>query len=236
MSKTVWLALVAAGFATASSFAVGDEQTQKREQSPQQVEGLYFGSQLLTEEEQAAYRARIRSAKTPQEMEAIRTEHYELMKARAREKGIALPEKRPPSDGDVGKIFGTQGITEEERAAYRAKLRRAKTKETLEKIRTEYHGKIEALAGEKGISQPETKPARASSGERVMGTMFGEPLMTEEEQSAYRASLRGAKTQEEREKIRAEHRRQLRTRQGQGRCLAQIAALIFLEWPGWLVD
>ncbi len=212
MYKRIWLALLAAGFATASSFAAGDEQTQKREQSPRQVEGPYFGPQLLTEEEQAAYRTRIRSARTPQETEAIRAEHYELMKARAREKGIALPEKRPPSGGGMENIFGTHPMTEEERAAYRAKLRKAKTKEALEKIRTEYHGKIEARAGEKGNSQPETKPATAGSGEGVMGTIFGEPLMTEEEQAAYRARLRGAKTQEEREKIRAEHRRQLQTR------------------------
>jgi hypothetical protein len=212
MFKRAWLALLAACFATVSSIAVGEEQTQKREQSPQQVQGSFFGPQLLTEEEQVAYRARIRNAKTPQEREAIRAEHYELMKVRAREKGIALPERRPPVNGGMGNILGPQPMTEEERAAYRAKIRSAKTKEAFEKIRTEQHEEIEARAKEKGVILPETQPAMAGSNGRVMGAIFGPQLMTEEEQAAYRARLRGAKTQEEREKIRAEHRRQLQTR------------------------
>lgn len=204
--------MLAAGVATVSAIAVGEEPTQKREQSPRLVQGSFFGPQLLTEEEQVAYRARIRSAKTPQEREAIRTEHYELMKLRAREKGVALPEKRPPVGGGMGDIFGPQMLTEEERAAYRAKVRSARTKEAFEKIRSERHAEIEARAKEKGIVPPETQAAMAGGNGGVMGAVFGPQLMTEEEQMAYRARLRGAKTQEEREKIRAEHRRQLQTR------------------------
>jgi len=208
----VWLALLAAGFATVSPIAVGAEQTQERERSPRQVQGSFFGPQLLTEEEQVAYRARIRGAKTPQEREAIRAEHYELMKVRAREKGVALPEKWPPVGGGMGNGFGPQLMTEEQRAAYRAKMRSAKTKEAFENIRTERHEEIETRAKEKGIIPPQTQPAMAGSDAGVMGAIFGPQLMTEEEQVAYRARLRGARTQEERDRIRAEHRRQLQTR------------------------
>lgn len=212
MYKKVWLALLAAGLATVSSMAVGEEQTQKHESTPQQVLGPSFGPQLLTEEEQAAYRARIRNAKTPQESEAIRTEHYELMKLRAKEKGVALPEKRPPVGGGMGNSFGPQLMTEEERAAYRARIRSAKTNEASEKIRTEQHAEIEARAKEKGIIPPETQPTSAGSNRGVMGAIFGPQLMTEEEQAAYRARLRGAKTQEDRDRIRDEHRRQMQIR------------------------
>ncbi len=210
MSKTVWLALLVGGFATASTFATGEEQAQQREPSSMKVEGAYFGPQLLTEQEQAAYRARIRSAKTAQEAETIRAEHYELMKARAKEKGIALPEQRPRAGTDT--MFGAQLMTEEERAAYRARLRKAKTKESTETLQAEHHEELQARAAQKGVALPQTKPAAADSGHGVVGTIFGEPLMTEEEQSAFRARLRGAKTQEERERIRAEHRAQLQAR------------------------
>ncbi|MHB9102778.1 MAG: hypothetical protein ACYC2E_14865 [Sulfuricella sp.] len=212
MFKAAWLAFLAAGFATVSSIAVGDEQTQKREQTRQQIQGSFFGQQLLSEEEQVTYRARIRHAKTPEEREGIREEHYQLMKARAKEKGGALPEKRPPVGGDMGSIFGPQLMTEEERAAYRAKIRSAKTKEASEKIRTEHHEEMEVRAKEKGVIPLEASPAKESANGGVMGAIFGPQLMTEEDQVAYRARLRGAKSQEEREMIRAEHHRQLQSR------------------------
>ncbi|MHB1591034.1 MAG: hypothetical protein ACYCTW_05825 [Sulfuricella sp.] len=212
MFKVAWLAFLAAGFATVSSIAVGDEQTQKHEQTRQQIQGPFFGPQLLSEEEQVTYRARIRNAKTPEEAEVIREEHYQLMRARAKEKGVALPEKRPPVGGGLGSIFGPQLMTEEERAAYRAKIRSAKTKEAFEKIRTEHHEEMQARAKENGVIPPETPPSKEGGGGGIMGAIFGPQLMTEEEQVAYRAKLRGAKSQEEREMIRAEHHRQLQSR------------------------
>lgn len=51
-----------------------------------------FGSQLMSAEERAAYRARMRAAKTGAEREQIRAEHHEEMMARAKEQGVTLPE------------------------------------------------------------------------------------------------------------------------------------------------
>lgn len=212
MFKAAWLAFLAAGFATVSSIAVGDEQPQKREQTRQQIQGAFFGPQLLSEEEQVTYRARIRNAKTPEEGEVIREEHYRLMKARAKEKGHALPEKRPPVGGGMGNIFDPQLMTEEERAAYRARIRSAKTKEAFEKIRTEHHEEMEARAKENGVIPQETPPSKDGANGGIMGAIFGPQLMTEEDQMTYRARLRGAKSQEEREMIRADHHRQLQSR------------------------
>jgi len=203
MNKGVWLVLLAAGFTTIPSIAVAEQQTL----------GSFFGPQLLTEEEQAAYRAGIRNAKTPQEVEAVRDGHYRLMQARAKEKGVALPEKRPPVGGDLGNFFGPQLMSEEDRAAYRAKIRSAKTPEASEKIRTEQHQEIAARAKEKGIVPPETQVAPAGKGGGgVMGALFAPQLISEEEQMAYRARLRSAKTPEERDQVREQHRRQLQAR------------------------
>ncbi len=259
MFKTAGLLIIAAGF-TAVAAALGDELLLGPVQTRQQIHGSFFGPQLLTEEEQSAYRARIRSAKSPEEMANIRDAHDQLMKARAREKGLVLPEKKPATV--AGNIFSPQLMTEEERAAYRAKIRNAKTKETIDKIRAEHHEELESRAREKSVvpadvptfkenivpsvavtpsknapsseatpgerdvqSAPAISRERdvtavaVSSGEnaalsvpvspgRVLSdAVFGPVVMTEEEQAAYRAKLRAAKSQEEREIIRVEHRR-----------------------------
>lgn len=200
------------GFSAVASIAHAEEKTQKSEQSPQLIMGSFFGPQLLSEDEQAAYRARIRSAKSAQESESIRAEHYELMKARAKEKGFALPEKRQPVGGSTGSLFGPELMTEEERAAYRAKIRSAKTKEAFEQIVTERNVENEARARDGGIALTDAQTTRTGSNGSILGAFFGPQLMSEEEQVAYRARLRGAKSQEERDRIRAEHQRQLQTR------------------------
>lgn len=212
MFKRAGLFFLATGLATAASIAVGEEQATRHEQGQQAIRGSLFGPQLLSEDEQAAYRARIRSAKSAQEIESIRAEHYELMKVRAREQGFSLPDQRPPVGGSIGNIFGPQLMTEEERAAYRARIRSANTKEAFEKIRTERNVDIETRAKESGVTLPAAQPVVAGGSGGGMGSFFGPTLMTEEEQAAYRARLRGARTDDERDRIRAEHRQQLQAR------------------------
>lgn len=51
-----------------------------------------YGSQLMTSQERAEYRARMRSLKTSEEREAFRAEHHRKMQQRAKEQGKALPE------------------------------------------------------------------------------------------------------------------------------------------------
>ncbi len=69
-------------------------QDQKQDKSQVQI----YGSQLMTQQERAEYSARLRAAKTVKEREQIRTQHHELMKARAKAKGITLPDV-PPARG-----------------------------------------------------------------------------------------------------------------------------------------
>lgn len=77
----------------ATSVAQSQEQTQ--DQAQQQI----FGSQLMTPEERAEYRAKLRAANTMQERERIRTEHHQQMLERARERGMTLPDAPPPASG-----------------------------------------------------------------------------------------------------------------------------------------
>ena len=50
-----------------------------------------YGWQLMTAEEKAAYRAKMRAAKTPEERARIRAEHHREMEQRAKQQGVTLP-------------------------------------------------------------------------------------------------------------------------------------------------
>jgi len=76
------------------------EQEQLREQERLRYQEVY-GWQLMTPEEQAEHRNRMRSFATEQEREAYRSQHHKEMQERAREKGVTLPEMESPTDGST---------------------------------------------------------------------------------------------------------------------------------------
>jgi hypothetical protein len=57
------------------------------------------GSQVMTQQERDAHRAKINAAKTAQEKEKVRAEEHARLKERAEQQGKAMPEK-PPAKGD----------------------------------------------------------------------------------------------------------------------------------------
>lgn len=61
-----------------------------------------YGSQLMTPQERSEFRSKMRAAKTAEEREQIRAQHHELMKARAKERGVTLPDAPPPRGGGMG--------------------------------------------------------------------------------------------------------------------------------------
>lgn len=78
---------------------VGDmDRERDRDRDREQDQERIYGSQMMTPEERDAYRARLRAAKTAEERERIRKEHHELMKKRAQERGVTLPDE--PRDWD----------------------------------------------------------------------------------------------------------------------------------------
>lgn len=72
----------------------GGQSTQAQ---PREQERIY-GSQLMTAEERAEYRAKMRAANSLEEREQIRREHHERMVERAKAQGLTLPEE-PPARG-----------------------------------------------------------------------------------------------------------------------------------------
>lgn len=52
------------------------------------------GWSLMTPEERTAHQNKMRSVKTYDECKALQTEHHQQMEARAKEKGVTLPQPR----------------------------------------------------------------------------------------------------------------------------------------------
>ena len=81
------------------SVAADQESKQIKEQEKakvqQQVEEkrMMYGWELMTVEERAKHRAKMQSFTTQEEREAYRRQHHERMQARAKEKGVTLPDK-----------------------------------------------------------------------------------------------------------------------------------------------
>lgn len=87
------------------------EQAQVRQETQTQTQSreLIYGSQLMTRQERAEYRAKMRSLKTNEEREAFRMEHHQKMQERAKEKGKTLPDMPPAQGGGMGPGGGGMG-------------------------------------------------------------------------------------------------------------------------------
>jgi hypothetical protein len=66
---------------------------ENRDRAMDQESERIYGSQMMTQEERNAYRARLQAAKTEEERERIRKEHHQLMQQRAKERGLTLPDE-----------------------------------------------------------------------------------------------------------------------------------------------
>ena len=67
-------------------------QTKDQTQDMLQDRDMIYGYELMTAKERAEHRAKMASFKTEQEREAYREEHHKLMQARAKERGVDIPE------------------------------------------------------------------------------------------------------------------------------------------------
>lgn len=68
-----------------------------------------YGSQLMTNQERMEQRAKMNTAKTPQEREQVRLEHHEKMQLRAKERGATLPDTPPAQGGGMRQGMGPGG-------------------------------------------------------------------------------------------------------------------------------
>jgi len=101
----VWITL--AGVAIASPVSAVEEPPVA---APEQVQPPQpdptRGSRMMSPEERAQHREKMRSLKTEEERKAYREEHHKKMQERAKEKGLTLPDQPGQGPGMGG---GRQG-------------------------------------------------------------------------------------------------------------------------------
>lgn len=107
IDKLAMTLLAAGALAVFPAWAADPQQAKEQDrqaagvQQKEQAKERVYGWQLMTEEERSEYRAKMRAAKTKEEREAIRAEHHEKMKERAKEKGVTLPDEPPARGGGM---------------------------------------------------------------------------------------------------------------------------------------
>lgn len=89
-----------------SSFVLAANQANEQKSIQAQEQEHIYGSQMMTEQERNAYRARMQAAKTNEEREQIRMEHHERMRERAKAQGLSMPDSPPPRGGGMGGGMG----------------------------------------------------------------------------------------------------------------------------------
>jgi len=58
-----------------------------------------YGYRMMSDAERNEYREKMRNARSEQERQSLRDENRKRMEARARERGVTLPEQRGPGSG-----------------------------------------------------------------------------------------------------------------------------------------
>lgn len=109
IKRIVILSMVAGVVLFCSSISMAAEQEGSKKQVQEQKQEQIYGSQLMTPEERAEHRAKMRSLKTQEEREAYRLEHHKKMQECARERGVALPDEPPTPGGGMGPGGGGMG-------------------------------------------------------------------------------------------------------------------------------
>ncbi|MEW6594587.1 MAG: hypothetical protein AB1413_06935 [Thermodesulfobacteriota bacterium] len=99
----VWALALTLPFAAGAALAADPAPAQT------QAEEQIFGSQIMTPQERAEQRAKMRAAKTAEEREKIRKEHHDKMMQRAKERGVTLPEEPPMGGAGMGPGGGGMG-------------------------------------------------------------------------------------------------------------------------------
>jgi len=85
--------LLAGGF----TYAVAQDTKNEQICEEVQVREIY-GSEMMTDQERAEYRARLRAAASDEEREKIRLEHHKRMEWRAKARGLSLTDKAPTNE------------------------------------------------------------------------------------------------------------------------------------------
>jgi len=138
--------------------------------------------------EREQYRQRLQSVQTDNEWAQLRAQHQEQMQARARTQNANID---PP-------IYGQHMMTAQEQTRYREQLRTAQDEQARISVRARHEEAIRTRARELGLDAPQR--------------LYGQQLMTEQEQERLRQRLQTATSDQERQRLQDEHRREMQAR------------------------
>jgi len=102
MKRLLMVSALATALSLSTGFTLAADQAQPQEKAQTQKQEQIYGSQLMTQQERTEYRAKMHAAETTEEREQILKEHHELMKERANERGITLPDEPPAIGSGMG--------------------------------------------------------------------------------------------------------------------------------------
>ena len=121
----------------------------------QAVVGQMASWQLLSDQERMQFHARMRSANTAQERNAIRSEYQNTIRQRAGDLGVSAPfGPQRPGSGMRDGYYLSKILTEQERLQFHNRRRAANSVEERNRIRTEMQTTARERAQEMGIEVP----------------------------------------------------------------------------------
>jgi hypothetical protein len=95
-SRKTIVAMIAAALMATAAYPLSAQTT---DQPARKSEPIY-GYRMMTDQERNEYREKMRNARSPEERQAVRDEHHKAMQARAKERGVTLPDQpRGPGAG-----------------------------------------------------------------------------------------------------------------------------------------
>lgn len=93
-TRTAMTAAIAVAMMAAATLFAADQPAPKSEP--------IYGYRMMNDQERNEYRDRMRNARSTEERQAVRDEHRKVMEARAKERGVTLPEPRGPRGPGAG--------------------------------------------------------------------------------------------------------------------------------------
>lgn len=98
--------LIVLNFALAEDNTSSKKSEQAQDSVKSQTRGandeVVYGWQIMSPQERAAHRTKMRNLKTKSEREAYRQEHHKQMQKRAKQKGVKLPDLPMPRGRGLG--------------------------------------------------------------------------------------------------------------------------------------
>lgn len=138
---------------------------------------------LFTQDERAQFEQKMKSAKTPEERDAVRKEMRAAFEMRAKERGITLAQR--PDRPDRAKLGP------EDHQRFQERWNNARTNEEREALRKEMMAAIDQRSQSGGSPRPELRRERGPMAQ----------LVSPEERLQFRDKMKNAKDRDERRKL-----------------------------------